>query len=146
MDDFSALRENLQRKNQNILLLVDNCPAQCKVKLKNIRLEFLPPNLTASLQPMDQGVIKCLKDYFRRFLVLKMIENAERKVTTEISLLDAIIMLKKACDTVTSDTIANCFSHAGWANHRPTTFVSPVDELASEISQFGLEMPVTFFD
>lgn len=49
-----------------IILMVDNCTAHCKMTLNNIKLVFLPPNTTSVLQPMDQGVIKCLKGYYRK--------------------------------------------------------------------------------
>jgi hypothetical protein len=76
MDDFqyfSTIRKwnnELRRKNRKILLLVDNCPAHPHVQdLSNIKLVFLPPNATYVLQPMDMGIIKSFKGYFRRFLV-----------------------------------------------------------------------------
>ena len=65
----------LRWKKKKILLLVDNCPAQ----LKLIKFVFLPPNTTAVLQPMDQGVIKNMKAKYRKF--------------SKITVLDAIIML-----------------------------------------------------
>lgn len=44
----------LRQKKRKILLLVDNCPSHCAVQdLEYIRLQFLPPNTTAVLQPMD---------------------------------------------------------------------------------------------
>ena len=47
--------------NRKILLPVDNCTAHPHVStLKNIQLEFLPPNTTSLIQPMDQGIIKNL--------------------------------------------------------------------------------------
>ena len=52
----------LTKVNLEILLLVDNCTAHPHVStLKNIQLEFLPPNATSLIQPMDQGIIKNLK-------------------------------------------------------------------------------------
>lgn len=50
-------------QNRKILLFVDNCPAHPKnveVSLKNIKLEYFPPNLTSVLQPMDQELSKIL--------------------------------------------------------------------------------------
>jgi hypothetical protein len=69
----------LGRKKEKILLIVDNYPAHCTVTLHNIKLAFLPSNCTYVLQPMDQSVIKCMKTYFRKCLVLNMINNIENK-------------------------------------------------------------------
>lgn len=69
-----------------------------------------------------------------------MIENAERKVTTEISLLDAIIVLKKAWDTV-----SKLLQSRGLDKPQAYHFCESSSELASEINQFGLEMPVISF-
>lgn len=71
----------LKLKKQKILLLVDNCPAHPDVKpLQQIKLVFLPANTTSILQPMDQGVIKSLKDKFRKLLILKIMKNIEPKL------------------------------------------------------------------
>ena len=59
---FAAWDSHLTKVNQKILLLVDNCTAHPYVStLKNIQLEFLTPNTTSLIQPMDQGIIKNLK-------------------------------------------------------------------------------------
>lgn len=56
----------LEKQKRRILLLVDNCPAHPKIQnLQNITLAFLPPNSTSVLQPMDQGVIRSLKAFYR---------------------------------------------------------------------------------
>ncbi|KAK7579885.1 hypothetical protein V9T40_000514 [Parthenolecanium corni] len=103
----------LRRSKKKILLLVDNCPAHPDVKLNFIRLVFLPPNTTALLQPMDQGVIRNLKANYRKLLVLKIIENIDEKRDSKITTLDAILMLNKAWSGVSTIAIANCFRHAG---------------------------------
>lgn len=130
----------LERRSRKILLLVDNSPSHCSVTLRNIRLEYLPPNTTSVLQPMDQGVIRCLKCYSRTALVMKIIENIERKVETKISLLDAIIMLKKSWDKVSKETIANCFIHSGLSERRPEIQESEEDKLESLLSMIAPEV------
>ena len=51
---LSAWDLYLTKVNRKILLLVDNCTAHPHVStLKNIQLEFLPPNTTSLIQPMD---------------------------------------------------------------------------------------------
>jgi hypothetical protein len=52
----------MTKRKRKILLFIDNCPAHPKIDdLKSVKLEFFPPNTTSILQPMDQGVIRCLK-------------------------------------------------------------------------------------
>lgn len=105
--------EQLIRENRQILLLVDNCPAHPRLSsLKNIKLEFFPPNFTSVLQPMDQGVIHSLKVHYRRHLLIKYLKCIENGTTIAINLLDAIEMVAKAWQQVTQKTIKNCFKHA----------------------------------
>jgi hypothetical protein len=59
----------LQEENRQILVVVDNCPSHPKdlnTKLKNINLQFLPPNLTSLIQPMDAGIIRNTKYHYRK--------------------------------------------------------------------------------
>ena len=113
----------LRRKKKKILLLVDNCPAHPAIKLKFINLVFLPPNTTAVLQPMDQGVIRNVKAKYRHLLVLRVLEDIERKVESKITVLDAIMMVDKAWRAVLPSTIRNCFRHAGF--HTPDPVGTP---------------------
>jgi len=84
----------LKRKREKILLLVNNCPSHININdLHWVKLVFLPLNCISVLQPMDQGIIKCLKTKFRKWLVLKMIDNIEHKKETKLNVLDAILLL-----------------------------------------------------
>jgi hypothetical protein len=74
---------------------------------------FLPPNATSVLQPMDMGIIQSFKGYFRRFLVLQLIDRRERGLHDNVSLLDSIRFTKDAWDTVTPATVINCFQKSG---------------------------------
>ena len=56
MDDQPDLVGVAQQKRR-VLLFAANCPAHPAVPgLKAVTVHFLPPNRTAVLQPMDQGV------------------------------------------------------------------------------------------
>lgn len=104
----------MMKQKRQILLLVDNCPTHPKVpNLKCIELVFLPPNVTAVLQPMDQGVILCLKSYYRQQLLLKLMTSLDSGVGFKITVLDAIMMLVNAWGRVSSKTISHCFHHSG---------------------------------
>ena len=59
---LAAWDSYLTKVNRKILLLV-NCTAHPHVStLKNIQLEFLPPNTTSLIQTMDQAIIKNFED------------------------------------------------------------------------------------
>lgn len=117
--------KELKRK---ILVLVDNCPAHPKVPgLKNITVEFLPPNTTSIIQPMDQGIIKNLKTYYRKQLCERLISLIDSQdPSTEaplpfdklaiknVTLLNAITMLAIAWNSVTQPTLQNCFRKGGF--------------------------------
>ena len=56
------LDSQMRESNRNIALVLDNCTYHPKVKgLTSIKLIFFPPSTTARTQPMDAGVIRCLK-------------------------------------------------------------------------------------
>src|SRR5262245_39698329 len=58
----------LRRENRRVLLLVDNFAGH-KVGddiVTNIRVVHFAPNLTAHIQPMDGGIIRCFKAHYRR--------------------------------------------------------------------------------
>lgn len=101
------------RQKRQVLLFMDNCAAHNRIpKLKNIRVVFFPPNMTSVVQPMDQGVIKNFKHFYRRLLVEKFLDN-EKPV---INVLEAARLSSAAWDQVTCRTIENCFRKAGFVN------------------------------
>jgi hypothetical protein len=110
------LEQRIKAKNRKILLVVDNCPAHPHNQdLSNIKLVFLPPNATPALQPTDMGIIKSFMGYFRRFLVLQLIDRRERGLHGNVSLLDSIRLLKDAWNTVTPATVINFFRKSGFS-------------------------------
>jgi len=58
------LNQEMRRKRKYILLLLDNVSTHRlddNEQLSNVKLHFLPPNTTAHLQPLDQGIIYSFK-------------------------------------------------------------------------------------
>lgn len=105
--------EELRIQNRKILLLVDNCPAHPNVQLHNIELHFFPLNGNSVLQPMERGVIRNLKQIYRRHMLLKTLESQEiNGCDKPLSVLDAINLLHLAWEKIPSQTIRNCFRHA----------------------------------
>lgn len=107
----------MRSADRQVLLLLDNCSAhQLTFQPTNVEICFLPPNTTASLQPMDQGIIQNLKVHYRGLVLRRYIAEVEAGTTSSynISLLDATRYLVRAWDAVTPTTIANCFRKAGF--------------------------------
>ena len=73
---------------------------------------------------MDMGVIKNLKDMYRKFLMEKIIfeledqslsaDSTALEVSSRINLLTATILVKKAWTQVKPETVRNCFKKAGF--------------------------------
>lgn len=117
-EDFLRKWDNeLARKNKKILLVVDNCTAHPAVQnIKNINLVFLPPNTTAIIQPLDQGIIRSLKTNYRKIQLLNQVKDLdEGRTPKKLNVYDAIIIISRAWSLVTVSTIRNCFSHAGFS-------------------------------
>ncbi len=73
------LDKTIIRKNWKFLWFIDNCPIQPKnVQLQNVKVEFLLPKATSKLQPLDQGIIKVLKQYYHKRLVLQLTAQIDK--------------------------------------------------------------------
>ena len=58
---------------ENITLVLDNCTAHyTDLMFQRIKIVFLPPNITSIIQPLDQGIIKAFKCYFRKEMARKL--------------------------------------------------------------------------
>lgn len=112
--------KKLQKEKRKILLFLDNAASHPRnIQLKNIKIIFLPPNTTAFCQPLDQGIIKNFKTWYR-FTILKNILSkmeivaSSEELVKSINLLDVVYFIHKAWTKVTADTIRNCFRKAGF--------------------------------
>ena len=82
-------------EGRKVALVIGNCPVHPQIEnLKSIKLFFLSLNTTSQTQPMDQGVTRLLKLYYRKNVVRKMIRIVEKKNTlSKISFLLGMQML-----------------------------------------------------
>ncbi|KAE8218144.1 hypothetical protein CF319_g7920 [Tilletia indica] len=106
---------DLRRSERKILLLVDNFSGHSvdTTKLTNIRLEFFKANLTAHVQPLDGGIIRCFKAKFRALTVMRALERHEQGELDiyAIDQLKAMTLVKEAWNSVSAATISNCWKH-----------------------------------
>ncbi|XP_071043141.1 tigger transposable element-derived protein 4-like [Parasteatoda tepidariorum] len=103
-------------KKRKVKLFMDKWTAHSDLlNLKAVNLQFLLPNTTAKLQPMDQGIIKCFKQSYRKRLVRKMMNDIENNISFKVDVLDAMRLLSSAWNNdVSETTIRNCFRKCGF--------------------------------
>src|SRR5215471_18481671 len=107
----------MQQQNRKVLLLVDNATSHIydPTKIPHIRVEFLDPNMTSHIQPMDAGIIRCFKAHYRKFYILHALDRDEdgENDIYHIDQLQGMKLALKAWACVSAKTVANCWKHAG---------------------------------
>ena len=108
----------LQAKNQKILLLQDNFSSHIvPPNLQNIRVENFEPNLTAHIQPKDQGIIQCFKAHYHTRFIQRAVNHYDEGTSPakiyDIDQLEAMRMADTAWNDVDTTTIRNCWRKAG---------------------------------
>ena len=132
---ITSWNASLRRQNRKILFLCDNCSAHPKnLVLSNIKVVFIPPNTTSVLQPCDQGIIQTVKATYRREMcrqVLREIDTSNLsapEIAKKRNILDSVLLLNEAWETIDPITIRNCWSKAGLLfgpHEKPLRTVSP---------------------
>ena len=69
----------MEKANRKILLLVDNARSHAfqQENYPNVRIEFLEPNMTSRIQPLDAGVIRAFKAHYWQFYIRVVLQQAE---------------------------------------------------------------------
>ncbi|XP_046382889.1 tigger transposable element-derived protein 4-like [Ischnura elegans] len=121
-------------QNRRILMLIDNCAAHPVDYgfLNNVTVVFFPPECSIVLQPLDQGILRCVKHKYRELVVNERLGNFQRR---KVSVLDALNFVKYAWDSVKPSAIRFCFHSSGFyrnSNEVDTEFSS--DEETGEQS------------
>eukprot|EP00477_Mikrocytos_mackini_P001751 GAHX01001893.1.p1 GENE.GAHX01001893.1~~GAHX01001893.1.p1 ORF type:complete len:302 (-),score=44.86 GAHX01001893.1:16-921(-) len=98
--------------DKKIALLMDNVSFHhcINVKLNNIEPVYLPPNSTFLLQPLDLGIIRSFKCYYKHSLSEHNLSSYKlTKTIPKLNAKQAIIKIKRAWNRVKPSTVANCF-------------------------------------
>ena len=92
------VNKTFQAKERKVALIIDNCPAHSIIEnLSHVKLVFLPANTTSVRQPLDQGVIRCLKAHYRKRLEMLILSSLDfDKSLPKVSLLTALQLLVSA--------------------------------------------------
>lgn len=155
-DWLCSVNEDMKTKNRSILLVVDNCPAHPEVPpMSNLTLKFLPPNTTSEVQPMDRGIIKNFKFFYRKLLLRMVITKSipgisASVIAKSVTVLDAIKWVGEAWNTVKDTTIQNCFKKAGFDLTEQLPTETTEEKITGRITvddvEYDLEEFVTFDD
>ena len=99
------------------ILLVDNCSAHGEMNilppLKHIQVLFFPKNTTSLLQPLDAGVIACVKKRYRRRKIQRAVDLIDLGETKNLYDSDVRIAMRDIYDiwcNLDSSIIRNCWS------------------------------------
>ncbi|KIM36654.1 hypothetical protein M413DRAFT_424331 [Hebeloma cylindrosporum] len=109
---------DLHGRGRKILLLQDNFSGHIVPDdLQNIRVENFEPNLTAHVQPKDQGIIRCFKAHYRARFIQRAVDRYDEGIPPaqiyEINQLQAMRLADLAWREVDTTTIRNCWRKAG---------------------------------
>lgn len=99
------------------LLLINNAPSHPPIEEQRsddgqIIAMYMPPNVTALIQPMDQNIIRLTKLHYKKSLLSMIIANPHLSVQEQLkslNLRDAAIYLAGAWENVTVVTITKCW-------------------------------------
>lgn len=114
------LDKKMGYQKRKIVLFLDNAGSHPHdLHLKNVKQIFLPPNTTSICQPLDQGVIQNFKFHYRSLILKHTLSSmggvdSASELSKSIDVLEALYFIKASWDKVTSSTIKNCFSKAGF--------------------------------
>jgi hypothetical protein len=111
---LKSIDQAMRRDNRHIILLLDNFSGHSVVyEPTNIRVEFFEPNMTSFIQPLDAGIIRCFKAYYRRAVCLRALNRDEAGEADiwKINILEAMMISKQAWNNVSAETIEHCWDH-----------------------------------
>uniref|UniRef100_H3ASV9 HTH CENPB-type domain-containing protein n=1 Tax=Latimeria chalumnae TaxID=7897 RepID=H3ASV9_LATCH len=110
-----AFDRDLRLQGWHCILLLDNTSSHAVtgLQLTNLKLHFLPPCTTSSIQPLDAGIIRAFKALYRCQLVQLYVNRAEEARIQTVDLCQALQMIRLAWRNVTATTVKNCWHHTG---------------------------------
>ncbi|EIN10152.1 DDE-domain-containing protein, partial [Punctularia strigosozonata HHB-11173 SS5] len=103
---------DMRSQGRHIILLIDNFSGHAIDYIPtNIEIEFFTPNLTAAVQPLDAGVIRCVKAHYRIAFCIRALDldDAGEANIFKINLREVMHMALKAWEDVSPETIAHCW-------------------------------------
>ena len=138
---MAKLNDEMKLNDRHILLIVDNAPSHVFEEFSNIEMLYLPKNTTPLLQPLDMGIIKAFKNHYQNYLLEKFILNEKDDIGSNISsvnMLETIYFCSMAWESITCNSIQNCFEKAFNFSQNYSTEISSL-ELTNAVINNELE-------
>lgn len=153
-----SVREFARMNNREprALLLLDNCSAHHDggdtLEQGEIKVVYLPPNITSLGQPMDQGVLNAIKKRYKKKLMLHLLlTNADlsfEEKLKQISLRDVINWFHQCWDEISCKTIEGSwkqlideYPHFSLENDDDSSLDADVSALVTSIAKDLVEYP-----
>ena len=139
--------DKMKKQKREVLLLLDNAPCHPKnMKLSNVKLLFLPANISSASQPLHRGVIQLFKLHYWRRILITLLARAETsenviKLIKDISVADVVEYVKDAWNSVSEKTTRKCFKKCGM-NREGTDDEDAVDDflVESDVTELGKQI------
>ena len=104
-----------EERKEKIALIIDNASCHNRVGLdilSHIEIFRLPPNSTSIFQPLDKGIIRSFKSYYRTTFLKKYIKKCENNEDKKTNILEAIQDIHFSWGCVSKETMLNSSNHA----------------------------------
>ena len=147
-DWIKRFNTRMKINKRKVLLLIDNACSHIvndDTTLTNVTIQFLPPNTTSVLQPLDAGIIRSFKCKYKCILVNQFLTSIEEGNGISMpNVKDALYMIEQAWNQVNEETITNCFSHCSIIQALKSGIVPKIDftDLQANINRLKLEKPL----
>src|SRR5713101_9338717 len=109
---IKELDQQFHSQNRHVTLTLDNFSGHTITYIPtHIKLIYFEPNLTPYVQPLDAGIVHCVKAHYRKSFCIHMVnmDDAGEPDIYKINLLEIMLMVRQAWDAVTPEMIANCW-------------------------------------
>ncbi|ELU11777.1 hypothetical protein CAPTEDRAFT_60213, partial [Capitella teleta] len=121
-DWMTDLNTRMMMANRRVLLLLDNASSHTPgVTFSHVTLRFLPPNTTSHIQPMDAGIIRNFKLFYRQQHVRHLV---------------------RSWGSVKRETISNCWRHTGLTSQPLNDTLDSESSVREDIAELTSQLPI----
>ena len=115
-----SIKEHKPGKDEKFLLILDNAPCHLSAEVLNeidpqVKVFYLPPDISAIQQPMNQGVIECMKHIYKKLFLRKLVlfdeewQDAIQTFIKKWNLLDTSSTVATAWSLVPSSVLSKAW-------------------------------------